>query len=171
VVLAQLPPPPPAAASGETVAAPASARGRRGPWVVVAACVLAGLFLALWLQTKGQSHVATAEVETLASEASLEPAPAEAPPDLRDLVTELDLWSEGVIDSIEETSVSLHYYTPSIDSLEPLLRELEFSPETLDRIGNTKAIDGTLTATAPHATARWLYEPDHGLSIVIQTTD
>ena len=159
MVLAQLPSPSPVA-SGAAYAAPAPARGRRGPWMVAAASFLAVGILAVWLQTGGQSQVA-----------GVEPVAAEPAPDLRDLVGELDLWEEGTIDAIEETSVSLHFYTPPVDALEPLLQELGFSPDTMDRIRNTQASDGTLTATAPQATASWDYEPDESLSVVIQITD
>jgi hypothetical protein len=139
--------------------------------VVVAACLLAVPAVALWLQTTGKRDAVDAGAETFESAAAVERSAAEPVPDLRDLMTELDLWNERVIDSIEETSVSLHYYSRSTDSLEPLLRALEFSPATMDRVTDTQAIDGTLTATAPHATASWTYHPHDGLSIVIQITN
>jgi hypothetical protein len=142
--------------------------------VAVAASLLAAVFVALWLQTTGPQPAANAEVNALGSAPAAEPVAAEPAPDLRDVMTELDVWSEGIIDSIDETSVSLHYIppaTPSPGSLEGLLNRLEFSPEVLDRIVDTQAADGTLTATAPQATASWTYDPVDGLSVVIKTTD
>ena len=98
-------------------------------------------------------------------------APAAAQPaDMRDLVTELDLWSAGVIDSIDPTSVSLHYYTGPYDSAGPLLSELGFAASTLDRIRDTQIADGTQTAESPAATASWSLDDDEGLSLVIALT-
>lgn len=44
-------------------------------------------------------------------------------------------------------------------------------PGSLDaRIGNTRALDGTLTAEGEGYGASWTYHPDDGLSIVIEST-
>lgn len=41
----------------------------------------------------------------------------------------------------------------------------------MSRIGNTRALDGTLTAEGDHVVASWTYHPDDGLSIVLETVD
>jgi len=49
------------------------------------------------------------------------------------------------------------------------LRELGFPGSTEARIGNTRALDGTLTAeSSTDLEASWTYHPDDGLSIVIE---
>jgi hypothetical protein len=53
-------------------------------------------------------------------------------------------------------------------ALERLLDELGFPASTISRIGNTRALDGTLEAAGDQATAYWSYHPDDGLSIVIE---
>jgi len=55
----------------------------------------------------------------------------------------------------------------STDTLFEGLRELGFPGSTEARIGNTRALDGTLTAeSCTGLEAGWTYHPDDGLSIV-----
>jgi hypothetical protein len=51
---------------------------------------------------------------------------------------------------------------------ENLLCELKFSPAVIERIGHTRALDGTQSADAPHVTATWTYHPDDRLSIIFE---
>lgn len=58
-----------------------------------------------------------------------------------------------------------------LDALGAALEELGFGGATLARIENTRALDGTQTATAGDLTASWTYHPDDGLQVVIERTN
>jgi hypothetical protein len=77
----------------------------------------------------------------------------------------------GVIDDSGEEHLSATFYGEGLDRLADLLDELGFSPAVTDRMGNTRALDGTQSAEAPHVVATWTYHPDDGLSIVLERTD
>jgi hypothetical protein len=47
---------------------------------------------------------------------------------------------------------------------------LGFSSATSDRISNTRALDGTLSATGEHVNATWTYHPDDGLQMSSKPT-
>ena len=152
------------------VHSPSPVHQGRARWVVVAASLVAVLALGLWLQTNSQPT--TVNAQNGSAPAAAAPVAPVAVTDMRDLATELDLFNEHIIDSIDETSLSLHYYdTPSAEPLEGLLQELGFSPDVLDRIVNAQAGDGTQTAAGAQAMASWTYEPVDGLSVVIELTD
>lgn len=55
--------------------------------------------------------------------------------------------------------------------LRELLDALGFNaPATMERMGNTRAIDGTLEAEGDDVVASWTYHPDDGLRIVFEAT-
>ena len=57
------------------------------------------------------------------------------------------------------------------DTLATLLDELGFPGSMMDRIGNTRALDGTLTAETDFLSAYWTYHPDDGLNVVIERSN
>lgn len=77
----------------------------------------------------------------------------------------------GFIEDGDEESVSLNFpFTPD-DQLHGLLDDLGFNATAvMQRIGNTRALDGTLTADGDGVSATWTYHPDDGLSLVIEAT-
>ncbi len=49
-----------------------------------------------------------------------------------------------------------------------ILNELEVSDANLERMGNTRALDGTQTAEQGNLSLSWTYHPDNGFDLVIQ---
>lgn len=142
----------------------------RTPWLVAGAFGIATvLFLALWLGAKGDADEAKSELDQIEQAAEAEQAEADALPDLEALA--YDHLTSDVIDSASEDSVSLTFYREPTGPLGDLLDELGFSSGIMGRIGNTRALDGTLTAEAPHVQASWTYHPDDGLSMVLERTE
>jgi hypothetical protein len=68
---------------------------------------------------------------------------------------------------ISVTGMGLYDTAP----LEAVLADLGFAHSISSKIGNTRALDGTLTADGDHTSASWTYHPDDGLNIVIERTD
>lgn len=121
----------------------------------------AALFLALWIGAWSDLDQANDRLSDIAqAESEL--------PDLQALGREL--LDSGVMDDSGETHLSATFFG-DLDGLEDLLDELGFSPAVIDRIGNTRALDGTQSAEAPHVIATWTYHPDDGLSIVLERAD
>jgi hypothetical protein len=54
--------------------------------------------------------------------------------------------------------------------LSEYLSALGFSDAVLDRMSNTRALDGTLTAQGDHCNVSWTYHPDDGLQMVFEAT-
>lgn len=151
-----------------TTQQPSSADSQRRAWLLVAgATVLAVVFFSLWLTARQDANQAQRELDRLQQAQAEEQARAAALPNLEALAEEH--LSAGVVEFSSEESLSLNFYRDT-QPLAALLEELEFSPAVMNRIGNTRALDGTLTAEAPHASASWTYHPDDGLSIVIERT-
>ena len=48
------------------------------------------------------------------------------------------------------------------------MTELGFTGATLDRMGKTRALDGTLTAQGRNCNVSWTYHPDDGLQMVFE---
>jgi hypothetical protein len=76
-----------------------------------------------------------------------------------------------VLGESDETFASLTVFSSYMPALERLLDELGFPASTMSRIGNTRALDGTLEAKGEKAIATWTYHPDNGLNIVIERID
>jgi hypothetical protein len=122
----------------------------------------AASFLVLWIgawSDLDQANDRLSDIELAESEL----------PDLQALGREL--LDSGVMDDSGETHLSATFFGGDLDELEDLLDALEFSPAVIDRIGNTRALDGTQSAEAPNVVATWTYHPDDGLSIVLERTD
>ncbi len=143
----------------------------RVPWLVAAALgVLVVALFGLWISARSDANEAQVELDRLEEAEQARQAADEALPDLELLARKHRLGTIGAIETINEESLSLNFDGISIDQLGELLEELDFSPGTMSRIGNTRALDGTLTAEAPHVRASWTYHPDDGLSIVLERT-
>jgi hypothetical protein len=148
--------------------------GRRSlPMSTVVVGVIALAFAGLWLSARSDANDARSELDAIEAVADAEAAAAAELPDLKELAANHRFTSTSNAESASQTSLSLTFSKyESLDELEKLLvDDLAFGPAIMDRIGNTRALDGTLTATAPHATASWTYHPDNGLNIVIERTD
>ena len=68
-------------------------------------------------------------------------------------------------------SLTIPDWTGATPALYPALADLGFPSSIGARIGNTRALDGTLTADGDHCRATWTYHPDDGLKMVIERTD
>lgn len=118
----------------------------------------------LWVTTRSELDDVRARLDAIEeAEAAL--------PDLAD-VGRRHLGTTGTINDLSPEHLSLTFYAgDDFDALEDLLDELGFSPAVIDRMGNTRALDGTQSAEAPHVVATWTYHPDDGLSIVLERTE
>lgn len=161
----EVPAPTPPAAGQPAPPGVTTGRGRRVPLAAfVIACTAAVATSVLWMTTRSELDEARAELEAIEeAEASL--------PDLAE-VGRRHLGTTGAIEdsSAEHLSATI-VGARGLDGLEDLLEELGFSPAVIERIGNTRALDGTQSAEAPHVVATWTYHPDDGLSIVFERTE
>jgi hypothetical protein len=55
-----------------------------------------------------------------------------------------------------------------LEALVVLLGSLGFTDATLDRMANTRALDGMQTAESDEATVWWTYHPDAGMSVILE---
>lgn len=80
----------------------------------------------------------------------------------------------GVVSSGDEESATVVIMDTDVDeggpALAELLDDLGFTSATLDRMGNTRALDGTQSAEGDGVNATWTYHPDDGLQIVFEET-
>ena len=174
-------PAPPAPVTPVTVVAtePAQQRPSRAGWFVAAAlAIVAGVFAFLWSSTakdldtvRAERDTITAERDELAAAAAAAQAEADALPDvfatINDAVGDLsgfDVTGDETYASISVTGDGIFY----MDSLVAALVELGFPAGIEARIGNTRALDGTLTADGDKVRASWSYHPDDGLSMVVE---
>jgi hypothetical protein len=136
--------------------------------------VAAGLFLVVIILGFALSAINSSTASsTRGSEETLTPAKETG---LRAIFDESD--ATGLLPYLEvgdaETlSFSIpKYAAASLDhdvELRVLLKDLGFiSSAVMARIGNTRALDGTLSAEGREATVYWNYHPDHGLNLVFQ---
>lgn len=56
------------------------------------------------------------------------------------------------------------------DDLDVFMERLGFSPAVIERMGKTRALDGTQQAEGDHANVTWTYHPDDGLQAVFEAT-
>jgi hypothetical protein len=176
------PPPAPSVtpATPVTTATSVPPRRSRAPWVVtVVALLAAAAFAFLWQSTssdldtaKGALAEMTDERDALQSAEDARVAEEEAFPDVYEIVTKhLSAGGSGVDISGDESYVSIDLTGSALydtSDLGDALKELGFPNSILDRIGNTRALDGTLSADGEKVTASWTYHPDDGLSLVIE---
>lgn len=142
-----------------------------GPWaltVLFAATTV--IFAFLWLGVKSDADDANAELAEIEAAEAAAQAERDALPNLEELADE-----HGLSDAVQRASddyVSFNFrrYEP-IDDLADFFDDLGFSSAIMDRIGNTRALDGTLTAEGDKATASWTYHPDAGLNLVVERDD
>ena len=161
-------------ASTDTVHSSASRSFRRGRagWIV-AAClaIVAGVFGSLWSDARSDLDAVRSERDVLQAAADAAQAEAEALPDVFAVVDKHvgDVNGFDVIGDEKYASVSvIGRGLAQMDELTAALVELGFSPSIEARMGNTRALDGTLTASGDKVTASWTYHPDDGLSIVLE---
>lgn len=116
-----------------------------------------------------EARVAELEAQVAATEAEqkAEESAAADLPDIAELVRKYGLDPLSTSEAAE-TFASLTIRPSALDALGLMLEELGFPSSTMSRIGNTRALDGTLEAEGEKATAYWTYHPDDGLSIVIE---
>lgn len=118
---------------------------------------------ALWISTNGQlSAIQSAHA---AAEADLA-----ATPDLMN-VAKQHLGSTAIVTG-DSASVSVVIFDSGMPraaaGLRSMLGELGFSSAVLDRMGNTRALDGTREAQGKNCNVTWTYHPDDGLQMVFE---
>ena len=109
--------------------------------------VAAIVFFGLWIGARSDADDAESQLATINAEAEADAA--DELPNLEKIAGEHRMASQGAIESASETSLSLNFDGSSVaalDDLEELLAALGFSDAIMDRISNTRALDGTLTA-------------------------
>lgn len=147
---------------------PAPSRpGRRWTPILLAVIgvlvVALGAVTALWISTSNQlsaNESAQAAVE----------ANRAATPDVLE-VAKRNLGSAAVV-SGDADSVSVVIFESGVSKAAPGLRnmldELGFSSAVLDRMGNTRALDGTREAQGKNCNVTWTFHPDDGLQMVFE---
>jgi len=141
-------------------------------------CALAALaFTVLWIQERGRAddlseEVAAFEADAEAREAEEDARQAEedARPDLIQIARDLDEDDFGVDYTGDEDSLSVQVEY-NLEWVEAYLEATGFPSATIDRMGQTRALDGTLEAQGDDVSATWTYHPDDGLSIVFSVDE
>ncbi|MFN8199585.1 MAG: hypothetical protein U0R72_14840 [Nakamurella multipartita] len=139
--------------------APGSSARSRAPILLAVIGVLTvalGVVTALWVSTSNQL-------------AATESAKA-ATPNLIE-VAERHLGDTAVVTG-DSDSVSVVVFDSGAAKAQPGLRamldELGFSSAVLDRMGQTRALDGTRDAEGRNCNVTWTYHPDDGLQMVFE---
>ncbi|WCO65750.1 hypothetical protein PO878_14695 [Iamia majanohamensis] len=165
--------------SGERVAPASSWAGNLTPWlaatVVVLATVIAVLFFVV-AQERGEAadlrdelDLAEAELAARDEQAAAVQAEEDALPDLEELADETE--APGTVEvSGDSDSLTVDVFFPgesSLDWLEEYMDELGLNGGTIrQRMGQTRALDGTQEASGDDVSVTWTYHPDDGLSAV-----
>ena len=164
-------------------AAPTPPRRTKAPWTAaIIALLAAAAFAFLWQSTisdldatKNALAEVTDERDELQAAEDARVAEEAALPNVYEVVTKhlspgdsgVDIEGDESYASIDLTGTALF----DTSDLGEALKELGFPNSILDKIGNTRALDGTLTAQGEKVTASWTYHPDDGLSLVIELDD
>lgn len=144
------------------------------PWSVPQLAVVAVILLIIggvagYLVADDSDRVGQLENELAVYQEAEAQAAAEAAerPRLRLLAVESGL--STAVEGGDDDVVSLNFRFGTTPQLEEFLDELGFNASAvMQRIGNTRALDGTLEAAADDYVATWTYHPDDGLSMVIE---
>ncbi len=78
------------------------------------------------------------------------------------------------MDALDQTATSLDVTYKATDpdgkivAVYAFMTELGFTGATLDRMGKTRALDGTQTAQGRNCNVSWTYHPDDGLQMVFE---
>lgn len=158
------------------------ARGARPATVaILALSVAVVVVVALLVSARGSLADVRAERARLATQVTrFEKAEArreaadEAIPNLERVADAVSVDDSGIDYSGDADSLDVSISYPDDDAiawLGALLDDLGFSPAVVDRIGHTRALDGTQDADGDHVTATWTYHPDNGLAVVFSTDD
>lgn len=106
--------------------------------------------------------------EQVASTTTVTAAPAS--PNLRLLAAQHGL-SQAVTTGNQD-SVVLNFFAGTDAGFSGFLDELGFNALAItQRMGATRALDGTLTEASDVAEMTWTYHPDDGLTVVVAVTD
>lgn len=162
------------------VASPPSFSDRRPPpgartrWTVVAGAVaaLALVFTSVqWSSAAARSERLQRQVDHFEADAARRRADQAARPDLRKVADGIEADDSDV--SFEGDARSLEVVSTGYDLawLGALLDELGFDEAVVKRMGQTRALDGTLDASAPHVSVTWTYHPDDGLQAVFSVEE
>lgn len=127
--------------------------------VIVVLVIALGVMTALWISTNGRlSAIESTQAAVEADQA--------ATPDLL-AVAKQHLGSTAIVTGDSE-SVSVVIFDSSAPGLRSMLGELGFSSAVLDRMGRTRALDGTREAQGKNCNVTWTYHPDDGLQMVFE---
>lgn len=147
----------------------ASSGSRTNPlWVVIGVLVLALIgATAMWLTTASDLSTAQQSLGQLQQAEADRDAEAAEVPDLR-AVADRYLGDVGFIrGNSDSVSITLTGYGFE-SSLKSMLHELGFSSAVMDRMLQTRALDGTLEADGKNCNVSWTYHPDDGLQMVFE---
>ncbi|HEX7134341.1 MAG TPA: hypothetical protein VF228_17325 [Iamia sp.] len=152
---------------GVPTAAPAPMSRRRLAVIVTASAV--GLGLCVAAVAYGSDDIEAADVDPV-------PARVTAPSNAERFEEAAEAFELAAPTSTDTCCESLSltigergYPTPEeAEALAALLESLDFPASTLDRMGQTRALDGTQTAESELATAWWTYHPDDGMTVILE---
>ena len=142
-----------------------AARSLTKPLIAVSAVLLLalGVVTAMWISANNQLSALQQSISATAAEDS-------QVPDLR-AVADKHFTKAGVVSGdADSVSITITDYTAATawPGLTSMLDELGFSPAVIDRIGNTRALDGTREAQGKNCNVTWTYHPDDGLQMVFE---
>ena len=178
--------PPPEAPTPQVSEAPLSKPGVAKPILILLAVLTVALVgtTAMWITTSSSLSAEQAEVASLQQEnqrlddakSALESAEAErqsaaeAIPDLRAVADKYFKGVTSVSGESDSVSITIQKYEviTAAMPLQRMLTELGFSSAVIDRMDNTRALDGTQNADGKNCNVTWTYHPDDGLQMVFE---
>lgn len=109
-------------------------------------------------------------IDTYQSAEASRAAAAADVPDLKSVATKYFAGITTVSGDADSVGLTLTGYTVTRGgpALSKMLDELGFSSAVLDRMNNTRALDGTREAQGHNCNVTWTYHPDDGLQMVFE---
>jgi len=163
-------PVPPAAPTDVRHRSDADGSQRRLVALLALAVIAVAAFGALWVNERSRAEGLADDLAALeadiASEAAAQKAEEDARPDLMAIAEAIEESDSSVEFSGGADALSVTAGAFSLDWVEEYLDQTGFPAATIERIRQTRALDGTLEAEGDKVTATWTYHPDDGLSIV-----
>jgi len=153
--------PPP---SADPTSAPVNVAVKKRSPIVLLLATIALLVVALGGMTAMWAN-ANSQLSAIAAEQS-------AVPNLRDVADQHFAGVTTVYGDADSVSITVldHNASKAAPALRDMLDDLGFSSAVADRMGKTRALDGTQRATGRNCNVTWTYHPDDGLQMVFEAT-
>lgn len=145
-------------------------------WKVACGVLAAATFAfgVAWSAARSRASDLEAQVEAFERSEAAAAREADARPALLTLAEGIDIDDSAVDYSGDDQSLDVTLPIPTSDALawlEAFMEEAGMPGGTIERMEQTRALDGTQTTNGDKVTLTWTYHPDDGLSAVFSVDD